>query len=74
MALSVSLQRLEGTLEASRSELARLATEAAFVKAKADEYATELKKWMQAFPCARTRAQLLTGPPAQSRGARRVVS
>ncbi len=72
MALSVSLQRLEGTLEASRSELARLATEAAFVKAKADEYATELKKWMQAFPCARV--QLLTGPPAQSRGARRVVS
>jgi hypothetical protein len=44
----VRVQKLEGSLEASRSEMARLAAEASFVKAKADEYATELKKWMKA--------------------------
>ena len=45
---AVRVQKLEGSLEASRSEMARLAAEASFVKAKADEYATELKKWMKA--------------------------
>ena len=45
---ALRVQKLEGSLDASRSEMARLAAESSFVKAKADEYATELKKWMKA--------------------------